>query len=226
MKRKELELLRTEIQFLKNCQVRYFILSVATSGAVVGFAYKVSGGIPPAYVFLSPLLVILPCWWIFFDKATTISRIVGYLRFVELLVISTNDTDYYKHVGWENSLKLFRDFQEKQKIIPFIKSYIEGIGNGLRYGVTLRTTQKYLPLSWYTFLALSIAALLLSSGGEFGSTPEWLSTFYLFIVTAIHNLGVVGRLMRGGYSYDANFKRWCDVLTTANVDAHLKDVGF
>jgi hypothetical protein len=34
-----------------------------------------------------PLVVLIPCWWGFFDKAKTITRIVGYIRILEGILL-------------------------------------------------------------------------------------------------------------------------------------------
>ena len=55
-------------------------------------------------IYLVPLVVLIPCWWGFFDKAKTITRIVGYFRILEQLALvdggGTLDT-IDRFLGWE-----------------------------------------------------------------------------------------------------------------------------
>ena len=112
---KERELLRAEIQTLKHCQIQYFAITITATGVVLGLAEKLGGsvqklGIEPgrSLVYLAPLAIILPCWTIFFDKATTITRIVGYSRVLEQLLTGQARAKNCKYVGWENALREFR----------------------------------------------------------------------------------------------------------------------
>src|SRR5262249_17478211 len=82
---KEVGALRDELRELKRCQLQYFTLTVTGTGAILGLA-RIAGGNGTASVrvsALAPLTIILPCWCIFFDKATSITRIVGLLRYFE-----------------------------------------------------------------------------------------------------------------------------------------------
>ena len=99
----EMDTLRAELQHLKNCQVRYFLFSITMTGTVIALVTKYSAGYTAAY--LAPLVVVIPCWWIFFDKASTITRIVGYYRVLEKMILSTGRHWY---IGWENALAEFR----------------------------------------------------------------------------------------------------------------------
>jgi hypothetical protein len=57
----------------------------------------------PSAVYLYPLCVLLPSWMVFFDKATTIARIVGYYRVIEGLML--NQLRAASFPGWENALR-------------------------------------------------------------------------------------------------------------------------
>jgi hypothetical protein len=82
--REELSFLREELKELKKCQLHYFTLSVGGTGAVFGFLSKFdSGESLKGLILLAPLAILVPCWWTFFDKATTITRLVGFTRRVE-----------------------------------------------------------------------------------------------------------------------------------------------
>jgi hypothetical protein len=99
---RELGYLRSDLQSLKICQLQYLTLAITSSGAIFGLSVlsdKPSWGI----ALLAPLCVVLPTWLIFFDKATTITRIVGYQILLEEQLIS--GTVLFDFVGYENSLK-------------------------------------------------------------------------------------------------------------------------
>lgn len=135
---KEIEILKEEMRALKECQTKYFCLAVTSTGAI--FAYLLSGvnvffcndsqyngtlnsEIIISPVFLTPLLIILPLCCIFFDKAQTVSRLVGYYQILECFSLGKYDKN--KFIGWENSLSLLRKygrFREKM-----IKRYLAEI---------------------------------------------------------------------------------------------------
>ena len=104
----EMDTLRQELRHLKDCQVRYFLLSLVASITAFGLASRADNHTPQLY--LAPLVVILPCWWTFFDKASSITRIVGYYRILEQIVLQK---DRHQYLGWESSLAAFRDQQER-----------------------------------------------------------------------------------------------------------------
>lgn len=206
---RERENLRNELQFLKNCQVQYFVLSITAAGAIAGFGKALEGN---HSVYLAPLLVILPCWWIFFDKGTTISRIVAYLRILEGLILSTK-ASAYTHCGWENALSLFRTKEHEKSIPERAKHYLLGLVYGFWYGLTFHTTHTYWSINWYTFFGLGLSALWLSRPASNDSlVSSWTIFLLLFCVTAIHNLSVLGRLVKGSYSFEHNFRFWQAIL--------------
>jgi hypothetical protein len=214
----ERENLRNELHFLKNCQLQYFILSVAAAGAIAGFGKGISNN---STIYLAPLLVILPCWWIFFDKGTTISRIVAYLRLIEGMILKNRATPYV-YIGWENSLFLFRKNQQKLKFLKRLSHYLVGIWMGLIWSTTLLTTHKYWAINWYTFFGLGFTSLWLSSPSKDTLLGiPWIIFLILFIISTIHNLSVLGRLTNGYYSYDENLERWKEVLKTPEAQNFL-----
>lgn len=159
---KELELLKEELRALKECQTRYVGLAVTSTGII--FAYLLSGikyvvqcngtqyneisstflSIDP--VFLTPLIIILPVCCIFFDKATTISRVVGYYQILE--GFSLKKYDLKKFIGWENSLSLLRENgRDREKKIKCVFAQIN-LWESLKY----KCKVKY----FLTFLGLCI----------------------------------------------------------------------
>lgn len=207
--------LRKELEFLKGCQVRYFVLSVTTTGVIVGIAAR-PGTVPAdAVIYLAPLLVVLPCWWIFFDKGTTISRIVAYVRVLEDLR-RAGATDPSLYVGWENALDRFRQSRTEGTWMRRFGRWIGGWVWGLLYGIRallLLTTHKYWVLNYWTFLALSGASLWLANATAYSSSRNlWIVFASLVGFTAVYNLGVLGRLSFGQSSYRCNYDLWNNVL--------------
>ena len=115
MQEKEREQLRSELAFLKSCQIRYFELAIIAAGAVLAVVGQLGDKANPV-VFLAPLVVVLPCWWVFFDKATTITRIVGYSRLLEGMLRRPGD-DTFAYIGWENALAAFRLEQQPRSLV-------------------------------------------------------------------------------------------------------------
>lgn len=126
--KEELRLLREELIDLKECQTRYVSLSVTVAAAI--FAYLVPGleGLIQSSSYSSiyfkinpicliPLVIILPISSIFFHKASTLFRAVGYYQILEHFNMGNNVDSY---IGWENSLNLFRKYEKKREV--FIKS--------------------------------------------------------------------------------------------------------
>jgi hypothetical protein len=202
--------LRKELEFLKGCQVRYFVLSVTATGAVLGFAQRLSVTPTDHVLYLAPLLVTLPCWWIFFDKSTTISRIVGYVRVLED-IRRTGKTESHQYIGWENALELFRSRQPKG-IGPWFSEWIKGLRGGVR-SLLLLTTHKYWALNYWTFAGLCGASLWMARGLETSNNrPVWIVFVVLSLFSAIYNLSVLGRLTHGSASYRSNYAKWNDVV--------------
>jgi hypothetical protein len=206
--------LRSELHFLKNCQVQYFILSVTATGAVAGFGDEITNLKDAPSVYLAPLLVILPCWWIFFDKATTISRIVAYLRHLERALRTKElGRNQKAHHGWETALGEYRRIEAKQERPAKIVAYAWGLWYGLSRTLVFRTTHKYWSINWLTFAGLSATCLVLAQL----DTAHWNSSAlrissWLVGISGFHNLSVVGRLTRGSASYEAAYVRWSQVF--------------
>jgi hypothetical protein len=102
----EQKFLRAELQQLKKCQLQYFIISVTGTSIIFSLLNGPAQG--KELFFLAPLLIILPCWWTFFDKATTITRLVGYTVWLESQ-LSSQDPVY---IGYETALQMFRQRED------------------------------------------------------------------------------------------------------------------
>ena len=206
----EIDNLRSELQFLKGCQLRYFLFSITSVGAVLsaigalvresqnGLSEKLGTFVP-----LAPLLIVIPCWWIFFDKATTITRIVGYIRVSEQRLV--NNKDFW--VGWENSLRTFRTAQKNISRCTRLCNYSKGLFFGLFRIVPFFTSQKYWALNFLSFSAISVACVLTSNALNEGGFPVKI-VWCLIGISFLHNLAVLGRLTDGDHSYRSMEELW------------------
>ena len=224
--RQEQNDLRGELQSLKSCQITFLSTSITATSILLGFGATFVQKFPNLKIIsLFPLVVLLPAWWIFYDKATTITRIVGYYRFLEKLIIGQKPDISHLHIGWENALREFRSYSKNklnqtQKNKYWLKKILKI--------VFLRTTHKYWVITFYAFTSLSGLCILISlvysgffaSLGETGFTsalmrqqyvPIYLAIF-IFILSFISNFLTMWRLIYGSNSYDSNEQNWLQIL--------------
>jgi hypothetical protein len=162
----------------------------------------------------APLLIVLPCWWIFFDKATTISRIVSYKRLLETALIEQaqqRQACTFKYVGWETALSYFRTHEKRLKKI-YGPKYSTACIIALTFRLfSLRHSHKYWMLNFYTFSILSIAIILISfqnaKGNGFSSLYSKI-IIGLFVYTFISTITTVFSLVFGTNSYRVNEQVW------------------
>lgn len=173
--------LRAEMVSLKNCQITFLTYTVTGTGALLGLAITLVGSSTSPFpllgaFYLIPLTIILPFWWIFFDKATTITRIVGYYRILEELILEPEHQ--VKFVGWENALADFRNQYNTKSARPLIERrlplrefvprfkrqllLINDTASKLFQLLLLQTSQRYWLLTYYTFLSLSFLSFSIS----------------------------------------------------------------
>src|SRR4030067_1704674 len=152
---KEHDFLRSELAHLKDCQVKFITFSVTATAIILGMIGRSNLIFPTGARFLSgemwliPLAVLLPAWWIFFDKATTITRIVGYFRLLEKIILGRSDGGNF--FGWENALEEFRKQYTKDKFIN-LKELFKIL--------SFRTTHRYWVIAYYIFFFLSLVCLI------------------------------------------------------------------
>src|SRR5262245_22392976 len=202
----EQKLLREELKELKKCQLQYFIVSVASTGVIFGLIEKPADG--KELFFLAPLLILIPCWWTFFDKAHTITRLVGYLACLEGQLLSPNP----KYIGYETGLQKFRQIEDESKKLK--KSI--GIGKKLarlgEYTKTslilfmLPTRHRYWMINWYTFLTLTSVCCLLPLHFGLKLRPltwdksPWYLSITAVIISITGTFWIVIQLKCGKYS--------------------------
>ncbi len=203
----EMDTLREELQHLKNCQVRYFLFSITITASILGILSKLNR--VDNLGFLTPLLIILPCWWIFFDKASTITRIVGYYRQLEKMILAQGD---HRYLGWEQSLSEFRKWQEEGKFVDLFNSKDSESKKTFKL-LQLQTAHRYWVINWYTFLALSVTCLFLGAF-PLGYINTGVSGILAIVVvfSAIKLFRDISKLVFGTSSYNANEIYWEKVL--------------
>jgi hypothetical protein len=226
--RRELSsIIRQELQDLKHCQLQYFTIAITGTGAILGLSGISSVIECKGLALLAPLSIILPSWMIFFDKATSITRITGYQRILEeMLIDNQNQQVKYKYIGYENALAEFR--QNEDSAWEVCKNDKSEKQNNL---ALLLTRHRYWIVNWLTFLILSLICLLgayalLSTNnkpvnltlplGVHITAPQrtiWTALpFVLVTISLIYNLWLLFLLMHGRLSYNNCAKIWRYIL--------------
>lgn len=221
--RNEQAILRTELQELKKCQLQYFLLSVAGAGAVFGLsdAIPLSHGAKSAVLF-APLVILIPCWWTFFDKATTITRLVGYMRFLEEQLRSSQPF----YIGYENALAFFRCEEERNPATTAVRLTDWRKWPEVLSLFVLRTRHRYWMINWYTFFILSILCCIIPLLSRWGEQPRpaltlsaiWLpriayACLVIVLISGLYTLRGVINLTIGRYSYDNVSDYWHHCLS-------------
>lgn len=198
MCKKEYDNLRDELHNLKKCQVTFFTASITATGVILTVAAKINSDLA-GIVYLFPLSVLIPSWVVFLDKATTITRIVGYYRVLENFFLDKNLQKYY--IGWENSLKMFR---EKESIVSVDEEEVKG------------SYFNYWNIVNNAYLILSVICVILTIITiKIDLNIEYLMvTLSLGIVTFIsyRNWKIKDSLIKGRHSYNTNEKIWREIL--------------
>jgi hypothetical protein len=216
--RNELSVVRTELQELKKCQLAYILASVSAASAVFGFSNKVvENNLFHCMMFLVPLLVILPCWMTFFDKANSITRMAGYCGVLESELQVDEDAakrpPYY--LGLETSLLEFREVENRKVQPTSWRLLIDEPANVFK-AIVLLTRHRYWTIGFHTFFLLAFACLILT--WVFGSPSEygWLTrrsiTFWAVVVNVVIVFLVTFKkwmeLIVGKYSYTSVTEFW------------------
>jgi len=207
-------LLKHEALHLKRCQIGYFGLGIGAAGAVVGLTKDGDAGFAPM-IYLGALLVLIPTWRVFFDKAKSITRIVGYYRHLETMLRTGVVPAGY--VGWENGLERFRRESERGTA---------GFG-GLAATRSVVTAASRHPSPYWRIVNGSFAALCTSvvaigiaraalapttpaAWGCFGAA--WVVAVCVILWSAERTFDAVAELEGGIHSYRANEACWGFVL--------------
>jgi hypothetical protein len=213
---REIGVLREELLNLKHCQITFLTYSVTATGVLLGLGTLFSSGPVLGIVFLFPLVFLLPAWWIFFDKATSITRVVGYYRVLETLILDKRyRAPSYK--GWENSLREFRLLQVQGKLDCPKEHKCQWWHVRLRDVFNSKTGHRYWILCYCIFFTLSILCVLVSI---IFALLYWFWPFFLvtvmasiiFGVSACWNIKLVHKLICGSHQYNCNECFWKKIL--------------
>jgi len=188
--------------------------------ALFGFSSLQSQPYFQAIAFLAPLIIILPCWWIFFDKATTITRIVGYYRVLEQIIKEyPNRNNWF--IGYETALALYRKQDDsglhtKAQYLKFKNDKIKKFSSDSQRGIR----HKYWLINWCTFGGLSlfccITSLTFYKGLFSWNNTPILIGIVLLIWSAISTFETLRAVNKGKYSYNENTLFWKFILDPRN----------
>jgi hypothetical protein len=223
---KEHKSLREELHDLKNCQVTFLTFSITATALLLGLFEKLSPLGSQALFYLIPLIVLLPSWCIFFEKATTITRIVGYNRILENLILNKWSANDFR--GWENTLAAARvkgdDYEIKAKR-EVVKLWSDrSAKNKLRFVFNIFFVQpsyhRYWALIYDVFFLLSWLCLIpsLMRGLDYYENNQLTLVALTISVAAIvyvswTNMKIVYELIDGKHSYRANEHLWKKIIS-------------
>ncbi len=203
--KREIPMLREELHNLKKCQIAFLTTAFTATGLLLGFTSKLENPLHVCLGMLAPLVIVLPASCFFFDKARTITRIVGYFRVLEDIL---NDSNF---PGWETALS---EFREKD----------DAIDPSLREIITMQKPHfQYWSMAFYTFVFLTIfpgaLSVVFAVSAEWPSILHWIACYAVLCVASvlavlciIRNGRLISALLRGENSYHANYKKWCEIL--------------
>jgi hypothetical protein len=222
--KEEKKMLRDELKGLKKCQIKFLTGAVVSVGVILGLpgvfrSPSVQDFIQSAY--LAPLVVLIPCWWGFFDKAKSITRIVGYFRVLEQIAVVENGgtaDGIERFLGWENSVSHYRTCERNgqfksvkyRKHPPNIREIVKAL--------FLIPSQRYWSLAHYSYLVLSALCVMVSLVGLWGTPGHYPSKAVLalaafgFAYSLVWNTAILWALMWGRHSYAATVAYWRDIL--------------
>ncbi|HHM04915.1 MAG TPA: hypothetical protein ENJ19_04120 [Gammaproteobacteria bacterium] len=222
--------LRQELHNLKGCQITFLTTTITATGLLLGLsATFLKHGADDAarlqgLALFLPLAVIIPFWWIFFDKAKTITRVVGYYRVLEGLMLGRYEAKRYH--GWENALEKMRRFREKKQGAKAYKVEPEYQIPWSRI-IFLTTSNRYWPICYYIFLILSLISFFLGvttvQDLDCGRAVLEIALAVIIMISAAVNLQAVWNLINGANSYRANEKAWKKILKVRRRRTRVPD---
>ncbi len=203
--------MREEIHSLKTCQLTYLSISITSTGLLFGLASSFTlSNIGIGLCFLFPLIIVLPSWQIFFDKARSISRAVGYCRIVERILVGKTYAKYYN--GWENDLNRFR--RKRQK---FAEKKVWNVHH---------ENHAYWVACYIIFFTLTIICLIFATHFQ----KSWFEVYFVRTLSAfsvaigLYNFSVLNRFLKGDSSYNSNELIWWKVLAVKRIVGPKKPV--
>jgi hypothetical protein len=216
---RELGALREELHGLKSCQVSFLTLAITATGVLLGL--EAGSEAKQAMAYLVPLVILLPFWLIFFDKATTITRIVGYYRVIEKGML--HEDALKKLIGWENALAKYRCLRANRVLgVPadISRPHLLSCACRLILPVAGKSYWVFANLSFFgiSILCLAMCLWTLLQSHEKSFTLLFDAETLFSVLWAIGLLGIlivstinfrrVWQLTWGRYSYDVEERRW------------------
>jgi hypothetical protein len=217
----DFKLVREELTQLKTCQITFLSISITATALILSVSNKfqttgwVSDQFVSSLIFLTPLVILIPAGIIFFDKALTVSRAVGYIRILESLKMKKISSANY--CGFENSLGLWRNYpftQLKSKLIERVndkrsKNYILLQSGILKHNGLLPDPKNK---SFFREIIDEIPCESIRKSIDliflFSSLRYWMIVFYIFtglsaacIFLGIENYGGVSKIMPELYQF-------------------------
>jgi len=153
--------LRAELGHLKTCQTSLMVFTSTGTGIFFGLVGSSNPPIPVAYIMLFPLFFLLPLWIIFYDKARSIARIIGFLRLQEKLYLLESPEAI---IGWESAMEKYQQMRHiwnDRHLDRFFKEEKDQNGN------TGSGREPMTSIYWFwvfcTFSLLTVTCLVLSA---------------------------------------------------------------
>lgn len=189
----EYEVLQKLLEETRKCQTTYFWSSLTTSGILMTLGVRLMKNSSDIEKLCIPsmaiLLVICPVWCIWFDKASSITRITAYLRVLEDII---HEKKQYIYIGWENSYAIFRYFLMDWYNNPENKDTIT-IGSrilctfrycydGIKICLRFKQPHQYDILNWLGFFSVSTICIFILITSRDLLYILIFSTLYLFTI--------------------------------------------
>ncbi|MFA5401085.1 MAG: hypothetical protein WC169_08580 [Dehalococcoidia bacterium] len=211
----EIRSLREELHNFKSCQITFLTFSVTATGILLGLGTILTSRSLLGLLFLFPLVFLLPAWWIFFDKATSITRIVGYYRILENLILGNYVAANF--LGWENGLREFRKRQEHHELICTNITGCQWYHHKPYMSFNLRTINPFWCISYSAFLAISglcvvVSLVIVLMDGNWAIIPLAAIAVVLLLISAYWNGYTVLKLTYGKNQYNCNECFWKKIL--------------
>lgn len=209
---KERLMLREELHRLKSCQITFLTAAASGTGLLLGLA-EFRPNETPGPLYLLPLTILLPFWWAFFDKATTITRLVGYYRILERCVVG--GVTEIEFLGWERALREFRLMQARGEFEEFDTTRL---GEAWRFitALTLKQGHRYLALAHATFGGLSTVCIVASLSRVPSDQPWAVPTILVATLAVLYSFVCIWimafHLVWGRLSFNVSQSCWEKVL--------------
>lgn len=232
--RSEHDALRKELIHLRWTQIQFFTFAITSTlvyfgiilrGGEISFAYFRQSVVTAVLSFL-PLIILIPSMWIFFDKAKTISRIIGYHLILEDILLGKRDAPGF--TGWENGLRIFRrhirelenDSQTVREKIASIREIGTTGGNITEVVLSNRGYMVVVFLVFAIFIAICLSPMILYTvlnGREaflFNAPAVCLGLFILALSLLFisYEYRTLKHLFFGKYTDLANREKWDRIL--------------